>query len=107
MDAKHLCLLNLCHAVEQWVTSQPVTVDTTLTFISYTDVLAQVGSHRKQFSSLRTAHFAPVLCRLPRLHGSGAGIPGIGILVYSWYCGIGIASGDGICSRSRDAETST
>ena len=28
---------------------------------------AQVGSHGKQFSSLCTAHFAPVLCRLPRL----------------------------------------
>ena len=28
---------------------------------------------------------APVLCRLPHLHGSGAGIPGIGILIYSWY----------------------
>ena len=67
---------------------------------------AQVGSKRKQFSSLCTAHFAPVLCRLPHLHGSGAGIPGIGILIYSWYCGIGISSGDGICSRSRDAETS-
>ena len=29
---------------------------------------AQVGSHRKQVSSLCTAHFAHVLCRLPRLH---------------------------------------
>ena len=66
---------------------------------------AQVGSHGKQFSSLCTAHLAPVLCRLPRLHG-GAGIPGIGVLIYSWYCGIGISSGDGIWSRSRDAETS-
>ena len=39
---------------------------------------AQVGSHRKQFSSLCTAHFAPVLCRFQLLHGSGAGIPGMG-----------------------------
>ena len=54
-----------------------------------------------------TAHFAPVLCRLPRLHGSGAGIPGIGILIYSWYCSIGISSGDGICSRSRDGAQRT
>ena len=54
----------------------------------------------KQFSSLC------IVCRLPRLHGSGAGIPGIGILINSWYCGLGISSGDGICSRSRDAETS-
>ena len=37
---------------------------------------------------------APVLRRFPLLHGSGAGIPGIGILIYSWYCGIGISSGD-------------
>ena len=67
---------------------------------------AQVGSHRKQFSSLCTAHFAPVLCRLPRLHGSGTGIPGIGTLIYSLYCSIGTSSGDGICSRGRDAWTS-
>ena len=64
---------------------------------------AQVGLHRKQFSSLCTALFAPVLRRFPLLHGSGAGILGIGILIYSWYCGIGISSGDGIDSRSRDA----
>ena len=32
-----------------------------------------------------TAHFAPVLRRFPLLHGSGAGISGIGILIYSWY----------------------
>ena len=44
---------------------------------------AQVGSKRKQFSSLCTAHFAPVLRRFPLLHGSGAGITGIGILLYS------------------------
>ena len=67
---------------------------------------AHVGSKRKQFSSLCAAHFAPVLCRLPHLHGCGAGIPGIGILIYSQYCSVGISSGDGICSRSRDAETS-
>ena len=68
---------------------------------------AQVGLHREQFSSLCTAHFAPGWRRFPHLHGSGAGIPGIGILIYSWYCGIGISSGDCIYSRSRDAETST
>ena len=44
---------------------------------------AQVGSHRQQFPSLCTAHFAPVLRRFPLLHGSGASIPGIGILIYS------------------------
>ena len=64
---------------------------------------AQVGSQRKQISSLCTTHFAPVSHRLPRLYGSGAGIPGIGILIYSWYCGIVISSDDGICSGSRDA----
>ena len=48
---------------------------------------AQVGSNRKQFSSLCTAHFAPVLRRFPLFNGSGAGIPGIGIMIYSWSCG--------------------
>ena len=33
-------------------------------------------------------------------------VPGIGILIYSWYCGIGTSSSDGFYSRSRDAETS-
>ena len=67
---------------------------------------AQVGSKRKPFSSLCTAHSALVLRRFPLLHGSGASILGIGLLIYFWYCGTGISSGDGICSRSRDAETS-
>ena len=35
----------------------------------------------------------------PFLHGSRAGYPGIWVLIYSWYCGIGILSGNGICSR--------
>ena len=45
---------------------------------------------------------APVL-RGPLLHGSGACITGIGILIYSWYCGIGVSSGDGICSSSASS----
>ena len=52
--------------------------------------------------------FAPVLCRFPRLHGSGTGIPGIGILIYSWYwSGIGISSGDGhLLKKSRCLDVS-
>ena len=52
---------------------------------------------------LCTAHFAPVLRRFPLLHGSGAGIPGI--LIYSWYCGIGISSGVEMLRRQRDELT--
>ena len=37
-------------------------------------------------------------------HACMVGIPGIWILIYSWYCGIWISSGDGICSRGWDAE---
>ena len=44
---------------------------------------AQVGFKKKKFSFC-TAHFALFLCRLPRLHGSGAGILGIRTLIYSW-----------------------
>ena len=66
------------------VTSQPDTVDMTVTYFSSHRRLGPKSDQReKQFQSLCTAHFAPVLCRLPRLHGSGAGIPGIGILIYS------------------------
>ena len=102
------CLLNLCYVVAQQVTSQPDTVDMTVTYFSaHRRLELKSDPRRKQFSSLCTAHFAPVLRRFPLLHGSGAGIPGIGILIYSWYCGIGISSGDGIYSRTRDAETST
>ena len=90
------------------VTSQPDTVDMTVTYFSaHRRLELKSDPRRKQFSSLCTAHFAPVLRRFPLLHGSGAGIPGIGILIYSWYCGIGISSGDGIYSRTGDAETST
>ena len=49
----------------------------------------------------------PVLRRFPLLRGRGAGIPGIGILIHSWYCGIGTSSGDSNYSKSRYAETST
>ena len=88
------------------VTPQADTVDMTVTFLSSHRRLELKSDPRENNSHpLCTAHFAPVLCRFPRLHGSGAGIPGIGILIYSWYCGIGISSGDGIYSRSRDAET--
>ena len=67
------------------------------TFISYTDVLSPSRIAEKNNSHpLCTAHFAPVLRRFPLLHGSGAGISGIGMLIYSLYCGIGISSGDGI-----------
>ena len=88
--------------VAQLVTSQLVTVDTTVIFFSHSGTSwAQVGSRENSsHHPLCTAHFAPVLRRFPLLHGSGAGYPGIGILIYSWYCGIGISSGDGICSRS-------
>ena len=62
----------------------------------------ELKSDRRENSShpLCTAHFAPVFRRFPLLHGSGAGIPGIGILIYSSYCSIGISSGDGIYSRT-------
>ena len=57
-----LLVVNPCNVVAQWVTSQPVTVDLTLT--------------------VHSAHLH-IECRFPLLHGSGAGIPGIGILIYS------------------------
>ena len=89
------------------ITPQPDAIDTTLTFILFTDVWCPSRtSGRQRVSSLCTAHIAPVLRRFPLMHGSGAGIPGIVVLIYSWHCGIGILSGDGICSRSWDAETS-
>ena len=39
-DKFEICLLNPCNVVAQLVTSQPVTVDTTLTYFSFTDVLS-------------------------------------------------------------------
>ena len=56
-------------------------------------------------STVHSAHLH-VLRGFLLLHGSGAGYPGIVLLIYSWYCGLGILSGDGICARSGDAETS-
>ena len=76
------CLLNPCNVVAQLVTSQLVTVDTTMTFMSFTDVLSSSRITRKQFaSSIVHGALAPVLCCFPILHGSGAGCPGIGILI--------------------------
>ena len=52
------CLLNPCNVVAQLVTSQPVTVDTTLPFISHTDVLGPSRISRKQLAStMHSAHF--------------------------------------------------
>ena len=41
------CLLNLCNVVAQLVTSQPVTVDTTVTFFPHSDVLGPSRITRK------------------------------------------------------------
>ena len=85
---KVLCLLNLCYVVAQWSHRSLVTVDMTVTFLSsHRRLELKSDPRRKQFSSLCTVHFAPVLRFFPLLHGSGAGILGIGILIYSWYCG--------------------
>ena len=46
-----MCLLNLCNVVAQLVTSQPVTVDTTVTFFSHSDVLGPSRITRKQLAS--------------------------------------------------------
>ena len=84
------------------VTSQPDTVDMTVTFLSSHRRLELKSDTRENNSHpFCTAHFAPVLRRFPLLHGSGAGIPGIGILIYSWYCGIGILSADGVYHRGQ------
>ena len=45
------CLLNPCNVVAQLVTSQPVTVDTTVTFFSHSDVLGPSRITRKKLSS--------------------------------------------------------
>ena len=88
------------------VTSQSGTVDMTVTYFSAHRRLGPNSDRRENNSHPScTAHFAPVLRRFPLLHGSGSGIPGIWVLISSWYCGIGISSDDGIYS-SRDAETS-
>ena len=50
---------------------------------------AQVGLHRKTILIHVHSAFCTVLRRFPLLHGCGAGIPGIRILIYSWYCGTG------------------
>ena len=55
------------------VTSQPDTVDLTVTyFSSHRRLELKSDPRRNKFSSLCTAHFAPVLRRFPLLHGSGA-----------------------------------
>ena len=60
--------MNLCYVVAQWVTSQPLTVDMTVTYLSSHRRLELKSDHeRKQFSSFCTAHFAPVLRRFPLL----------------------------------------
>ena len=83
------------------VTSQPGTVDMTVTYIYAHRRLGPKSDCIENNSHLLcTAHFAPVLRRFPLLHGSGAGIPGIGILIDFLYCGIGISSGDGNYARS-------
>ena len=52
------CLLNPCNVVAQLVTSQPATVDLTLTCFSHTDVLGPSQIVRKQLASstVHTAH---------------------------------------------------
>ena len=45
------CLLNPCNVVAQLVTSQPVTVDTTVTFFSHSDVLGPSRITRKWLAS--------------------------------------------------------
>ena len=57
--------LNPCNVVAQW-SHHSSSHDSDILLCTQTS-WAQVGSHGKQFSSLCTAHIAPVLCRLPRL----------------------------------------
>ena len=84
------CLLNPCNVVAQLVTSQPVTVDTTATFFSHSDVSGPSRITRKSLASFNVhSALEHVLCSFPLLHGSGAGYPGLVVL-----------SGDGICTRS-------
>ena len=66
------------------VTSQPGAEDMTVTYF-YAHRRLELKSDRRENNShpLFTAHFAPVLRRFPLLHGGGAGIPGIGILICS------------------------
>ena len=59
------CLLNPCNVAAQLITSQPVTVDLTMTFISQSDVLAQVGSRENSsHHPLCTAH-SNTFCATP------------------------------------------
>ena len=73
-----------CFLVAQKVTSQLGAVDMTETFLSPHRRLVLDSDPRGNNSHFwSTAHFAPFLCRFPVLHGSGAGILGIGILIFS------------------------
>ena len=86
------------------VTSQPDTVDMAVTFLSSHRRLELKSDPRENNShpcAQRTLHLFCVV-----FHACMVAEPGIGILIYSWYCGIGTSSDAGICSRSRDAETS-
>ena len=78
--------MNPCDVVAQLVTSQPVTVDLTLTCFSCTDVFGPSRITRKQLAS-SVVHSALLhdLRRFQLLHGSGAGYSGIVVLIYSWY----------------------
>ena len=68
--------------------------------------LRRLGPRSELASSTVLRAHLHVLRGFPFLHGSGTGYPGIVVLICSWFCGIGILSGDGICSRNWDAETS-
>ena len=69
-----------------------MTVDTTLTFISYTNVLGPSRIEEKTILILvHSAILYPFCVCLPRLHGSGSGYPGIVILflfLVLWYWNI-------------------
>ena len=56
---RRICLLNPCNVVAQLVSSQPVTVDTTVTFFSHSDVLGSSRITRKNsHHPLCTAHLS-------------------------------------------------
>ena len=60
------CLLNPCNVVAQLVTSQPVTVVTTVTFFSHSDVLGPSRITRKYLaSSIVHSALEHVLCCFP------------------------------------------
>ena len=89
--------------------SQPVTVDMIVTYFSSHRRLELKSDPRENNSHPCAPRTLPFFCVVSTpLHGSGAGIPEIGILIYSWCCGIGISSGDGICcARSSWAARSS